>query len=66
MIKTVRAAIEAIDDTLGGPESSYPEDGEAQIAETPSTDRCSRLIVRRTRLLGPQARSCGLTGAASP
>lgn len=31
----------------------YPEEGEAQIAETEADGR--RLIVRRTRLLGPQA-----------
>ena len=52
MIKTVRTAVEAI------PEDSwqridYPDDGEAQIAETVYGDR--RLIVRRTRLLGAQA-----------
>jgi len=52
MIKTVRAAIEAI------PEDAwttidYPDDGEAQIAETVYGGR--RLIVRRTRLLGAQA-----------
>jgi hypothetical protein len=55
-IKKVRAAIEAI------PEDAwttidYPDDGEAQIAETVYAGR--RLIVRRTRLLGatlPQKR----------
>ena len=52
MIKTVRATVEAI------PEGTwmkidYPDDGEAQIAETVYGDR--RLIVRRTRLLGAQA-----------
>jgi hypothetical protein len=52
MIKTVRATVEAI------PEDAwqtidYPDDGEAQIAETVYGDR--RLIVRRTRLLGAQA-----------
>ena len=52
MIKTVRAAVEAI------PEDAwtmidYPEEGEAQIAEAIYGDR--RLIVRRTRLLGAQA-----------
>jgi len=51
-IKQVRATIEAI------PENAwqtipYPDGGEAQIAETTYTER--RLIVRRTRLLGPQA-----------
>ena len=52
MIKTVRAAIEAIDEDAWQ-RIDYPEDGEAQIAETVYGDR--RLIVRRTRLLGPQA-----------
>ena len=52
MIKTVREAVEAI------PEENwrridYPDDGEAQIAETVYGGR--RLIVRRTRLLGAQA-----------
>ena len=52
MIKTVRAVVEAI------PEDAwetidYPDDGEAQIAETVYGGR--RLIVRRTRLLGAQA-----------
>jgi Transposase DDE domain group 1 len=51
-IKKVRAAIEAI------PEDAwttidYPDGGEAEIADTVYGDR--RLIVRRTRLLGPQA-----------
>jgi hypothetical protein len=31
----------------------YPEEGEAQIAETTAGGR--RLIIRRTRLVGPQA-----------
>jgi Transposase DDE domain group 1 len=49
MIKTVRAAVEAI------PEDAwqtivYPEEGEAQIAETVYGGR--RLVVRRTRLVG--------------
>ena len=52
MIKTVRAAIEAIDEDAWQ-RIDYPEDGEAQIAETVYGGR--RLIVRRTRLLGPQA-----------
>jgi Transposase DDE domain group 1 len=52
MIKTVRAVVEAI------PEDAwqcihYPDDGEAQIAETVYGGR--RLIIRRTRLLGDQA-----------
>src|SRR4051812_47055081 len=50
--RNVKAAVEAI------PEHAwitiaYPEGGEAQIAETSYGER--RLIVRRTRLLGPQA-----------
>src|SRR4051794_3745757 len=52
MIKTVRAAIEAIDEDAWQ-RIDYPEDGEAQIAETVYGGR--RLIVRRPRLLGPQA-----------
>ncbi|MDP8908109.1 MAG: IS1380 family transposase [Chloroflexota bacterium] len=52
MIKTVRAAIEAIDETAWQ-RIDYPDDGEAQIAETVYGDR--RLIVRRTRLVGAQA-----------
>jgi hypothetical protein len=52
MIKTVRAAVEQIDeqDWQG---IDYPDEGEAQIAETTYGGR--RLIVRRTRLLGAQA-----------
>src|SRR3954452_22854906 len=52
MIKTVRAAVEAIDE-VAWTTIDYPEDGEAQIAETVYGGR--RLIVRRTRLLGAQA-----------
>jgi hypothetical protein len=52
MIKTVRAAVEAIDED-SWQRIDYPDDGEAQIAETVYGGR--RLIVRRTRLLGPQA-----------
>jgi hypothetical protein len=52
MIKTVRGAVEAIDEDAWQP-IAYPDDGEAQIAETVYGDR--RLIVRRTRLLGAQA-----------
>jgi hypothetical protein len=52
MIKTVRAAVEAIDEDAWQ-RIAYPDDGEAQIAETVYGDR--RLIVRRTRLLGAQA-----------
>ena len=52
MIKTVRAAVEAIDEDAWQL-IDYPDDGEAQIAETVYGER--RLIVRRTRLLGAQA-----------
>jgi hypothetical protein len=52
MIKAVRAAVEAIDEDAWQ-RIEYPDDGEAQIAETLYGDR--RLIVRRTRLLGAQA-----------
>ena len=52
MIKTVRAAVEAIDEDAWQ-RIDYPEEGEAQIAETIYGGR--RLIVRRTRLLGAQA-----------
>ena len=52
MIKTVRAAVEAIDEDAWQT-IDYPDDGEAQIAETVYGGR--RLIVRRTRLLGAQA-----------
>ena len=52
MIKTVRAAVEAIDEDAWQP-IDYPDEGEAQIAETVHGGR--RLIVRRTRLLGAQA-----------
>jgi len=52
MIKTVRAAVEAIDEDAWQ-SIDYPEEGQAQIAETIYGDR--RLIVRRTRLLGAQA-----------
>jgi hypothetical protein len=51
-IKTVKAAVQAID-----PDAwmaiAYPDGGEAQIAETTYDGR--RLVVRRTRLVGPQA-----------
>jgi hypothetical protein len=52
MIKTVRAAVEAIPEE-NWQRIDYPDDGEAQIAETVYGAR--RLIVRRTRLLGAQA-----------
>ena len=53
MIKTVRAAVEAIPDEAWAKIDDYPDEGEAQIAETVYDGR--RLIVRRTRLLGSQA-----------
>jgi hypothetical protein len=53
MIKTVQAAVEAIPDDAWTKLLDYPDDGEAQIAEATYGGR--RLIVRRTRLLGPQA-----------
>src|SRR3954469_1794468 len=52
MIKTVRAAVEAIEEDAWQT-IDYPEESEAQIAETAYGGR--RLIVRRTRLLGAQA-----------
>jgi hypothetical protein len=52
MIKTVSAAVAAIDEDTWQ-NIDYPDEGEAQIAETVYGGR--RLIVRRTRLLGPQA-----------
>jgi hypothetical protein len=51
-IKKVQAAVQAIHENAWQ-RIDYPDDGEAQIAETVYGDR--RLIVRRTRLLGPQA-----------
>jgi hypothetical protein len=52
MIKTVRAAVEQVDEDAWQ-SIDYPDGGEAQIAETVYGGR--RLIVRRTRLIGPQA-----------
>jgi Transposase DDE domain group 1 len=52
MIPTVRKALEAIDENAWQT-IEYPEEGEAQITETTYGGR--RLIVRRTRLVGPQA-----------
>ena len=52
MQKGVRAAVEAISEE-DWRAIAYPEEGEAQIAETTYGGR--RLIVRRTRLRGPQA-----------
>jgi hypothetical protein len=53
MQKGVRAAVEAIDEDAWQT-IDYPDAGEAQIAETVYRGR--RLIVRRTRLVGAQAR----------
>jgi hypothetical protein len=49
----VKDAIEAIPEGDRQALQDYPEDGEAQIAET--TVRGQRPVVRRTRLVGPQA-----------
>jgi hypothetical protein len=46
-------AIAQIPESAWRPLDDYPEEGEAQIAETSAGGR--RLIVRRTRLVGPQA-----------
>jgi Transposase DDE domain group 1 len=51
-IKKVKAAVEAIAEDAWQT-IDYPDDGEAEIAETTYGGR--RLIVRRTRLVGPQA-----------
>ena len=48
----VRAAVEQIDEQAWQT-IAYPQEGEAQIAET--TTAAGELIVRRTRLIGPQA-----------
>ena len=52
MQKGIREAVEAIDEEAWQP-IDYPEQGEAQIAESRYGGR--RLIVRRTRLVGAQA-----------
>jgi Transposase DDE domain group 1 len=52
MIPTVRRAVDAIKESAWQT-IEYPEEGEAQIAETTYGGR--RLIVRRTRLVGAQA-----------
>jgi hypothetical protein len=49
----VKAAIAAIPEPDWQPLADYPEGGEAQIAQTMLGSQ--RLIVRRTRLVGPQA-----------
>ena len=53
MTRTVRAAVEAIDEDAWQPIADYPDGGQAQIAATVYGGR--RLIVRRTRLIGAQA-----------
>jgi len=52
MNPAIRKAIEQIDENAWQ-KIDYPEEGEAQIAETTYGGR--RLIIRRTRLVGPQA-----------
>ena len=52
MIPAIRKAVDAIDEDAWRT-IEYPEEGEAQIAET--TYGARRLIVRRTHLVGPQA-----------
>jgi hypothetical protein len=49
----VPEAIAQIPEQAWRPLADYPEDGQAQIAETTAGGR--RLIIRRTRLIGPQA-----------
>ena len=49
----VPAAVAAIPEDAWQPLEEYPKHGEAQIAETFAGGR--RLVVRRTRLIGPQA-----------
>jgi hypothetical protein len=49
----VKDAVAEIPGPAWQPLEDYPEDGEAQIAEM--TVKGKRLIVRRTRLIGPQA-----------
>jgi Transposase DDE domain group 1 len=50
---SVKDAIDQIPETDWRPLDDYPDDGEAQIAET--TLGARRLVVRRTRLIGAQA-----------
>jgi hypothetical protein len=51
--KHIKAAIAAIAEQDWQPLPDYPEEGEAQIAQTMLGGQ--RLVVRRTRLIGPQA-----------
>jgi Transposase DDE domain group 1 len=53
MQKRIREAVDALEESAWQRVEDYPKEGEAQIAETAYRGR--RLIVRRTRLLGPQA-----------
>lgn len=53
MQKGIREAVDAVDESAWQKIEDYPKEGEAQIAETTHGGR--RLIVRRTRLIGPQA-----------
>jgi hypothetical protein len=53
MHEAIRKALEAIDENAWQTIEGYPQEGEAQIAETIHGGR--RLIVRRTRLVGKQA-----------
>jgi Transposase DDE domain group 1 len=53
MTNAVSAAVAAMPDDAWTTLDDYPDDGEAQIAETTYGGR--RLIIRRTRLVGPQA-----------
>jgi hypothetical protein len=53
MQKGIREAVAAIDEDAWQTIADYPKEGEAQIAETTYGGR--RLIIRRTRLVGPQA-----------
>jgi hypothetical protein len=53
MQKGIREALGAIEEAAWQTIEDYPKEGEAQIAETTYRER--RLIVRRTRLIGPQA-----------
>ena len=53
MQKGIREAVEAIEEDAWRAIENYPLEGEAQIAETTYGGR--RLVVRRTRLVGPQA-----------
>jgi Transposase DDE domain group 1 len=53
LTKTIRALIEQIPEAAWVTVADYSEGGEAQVAETEL--KGFRLIVRRTRLIGPQA-----------